>query len=162
MPEKKPIYYPDTSYIIGRFKKKARELKDKRHKKKRKTSIKVNGASKDLAFNFLISQITEMEIKKTLMNEEGLTFSQANKCFNEVLGEMPGYVKIVEKDLVVTSAVCNKVCEKRIDLGDILHILVAAKLKLYIVTKEKKKLKKWKEVYDNVLSDEEFQKKIKT
>lgn len=157
----KLIYYPDTSYIYGRFKKKAKELKNRANKRKKQKTIKVDDKSEGADFKFILSQVTEMEIKKSLMNEEGLTFAQANKCFNDVLKEMPNYGKTVET-IELTPDVCNTYCKSHIDLGDIFHILIAARLKLYIVTKEKKKLKEWKKVYPNVLSEEEFQKKIKT
>ena len=100
------LYYPDPSYIIGRFKIKARELKDKRKRHDRKTEIKVDNGTSFASFKFVISHISEMEIKKALMNEEGLTFEQANNVFNEVVLLTPNYVKVVEL-VEVTPDVCN-------------------------------------------------------
>ena len=100
------LYYPDPSYIIGRFKKRARELKDKRKRRDRKTEIKVDNGTVLARFKFVISHISEMEIKRTLMNEEGLTFEQANNVFNEVVLLTPNYVKVVEL-VEVTPDVCN-------------------------------------------------------
>ena len=154
------FYYPDPSYIIGRFKKRARELKDKKKRHDRKTSIKLDEYSASKRFKFVISHISEMEIKKALMNEEGLTFEQANIVFNEVASSIPNYVKIVEV-VEVTPDVCNIVCRSRLVLGDVLHILIAARLKIFVITKESN-LEKWKGVYSFVLSSNQFQEKIKT
>lgn len=154
------LYYPDPSYIIGRFKRKARELKDKRKIRKRKTEIKVDNGNAQISFKFVISHISEMEIKKTLMNEEGLTFEQANNVFNEVVSQTPNYFKVVEV-VEVTPDVCNNVCRNRLDLGDVLHLLIATRLKTPVITKESN-LEKWKNVYSLVLSAKQFQEKLKT
>lgn len=157
---KESFYYPDPSYIIGRFKRRARELKDKRKLYKRKTEIKVDDGTGLVKFKFLISHISEMEIKKTLMDEEGLTFEQANNVFNEVVSQTPNYVKVVEV-IEVTPDVCNSVCRNRIDLGDVLHLLIATRLKTFVITKESN-LEKWRNVYSLVLSAKQFQEKLKT
>ncbi|MBI2597785.1 MAG: hypothetical protein HYW50_01160 [Candidatus Diapherotrites archaeon] len=155
-----PIYYPDPSYIIGRFKKKAREFKDISKAHERKTQIKVSIETKKQSFKFVISQISEMEIKKALMNEEGLTFEQANKIFYEVIQETPNYVPVVE-NIVVSPKVCNTVCSKKLDLADVLHILIADRLKLLLITKEKK-IDRWKSIYPHTLSEKQFQEMVKT
>ena len=154
------LYYPDPSYIIGRFKKRARELKDKRKKRGRKTEIKVDDGAHHARFKFVISHISEMEIKKTLMNEEGLTFEQANNVFNEVVSQTSNYFKVVEV-VEVTPDVCNSVCMNRLDLGDVLHLLIATRLKTFVITKESN-LEKWKNIYSLVLSAKQFQEMIKT
>ena len=93
------------------------------------------------------------------MAEEGLTFSQANKIFQGRVRNCPIYNKVAcLKGVRITNNVINWALEHKLDLSDALHILIATRLSLYIITKEKKgRLERWARAYDSVLSPKKFQ-----
>jgi len=97
------------------------------------------------------------------MNEEGLTFKQANKIFQDRIEECPIYAKMrCFKELKISNDFINWALQNRLDLADSLHILIASNFSLYIITKEKKgKFEKWSKSYDGVLNTKQFQEIIK-
>jgi hypothetical protein len=162
---KKPVYYPDTSYIYGRFKKQARKFKNSK-RKNWKPKLKIFKDSKKGLYEknvqFILSELTEFEIKKTLMSEEGLSFENANKIYQNVLTNEPNYLQMIcFKNIKINSCFLNNTLEKKLDLKDSLHMLIASKLKLVIITKETKKINLWKKNYTKVMSPEEFQNHLK-
>lgn len=158
-------FYPDTSYIYGGFKSKALALKI-RIKPKKKFKVHIKEGSQvfiDKGIKFVISELTAYEIKHTLMNEDGLTFSQANKVFQDRLKECPIYIELqCCKEIQISNNFLNWTLEKRLDLQDALHILTASRLSLYAITKEKYgKFEKWVNAYkDGVLSHQQFQETV--
>ncbi|MBI2530437.1 MAG: hypothetical protein HYW05_04825 [Candidatus Diapherotrites archaeon] len=151
-------FYPDTNYIYGGFKKLAIELK-KKDRKRFKTEIKDFEQRQkliDKGIKFIISELTEFEIKNSLMNEEGLTFSQANHIFQRRIVECPIYTKIAIKSVNLDYTFINWALQHKFGLNDAFHILIATKLKLIVITKERN-IEKWQKAYHNVWSAEQFQ-----
>lgn len=158
-------FYPDTNYIYGGFKKDAQELKTKlKPKKKFKAHIREEmQILVEKGVRFVISELTEFEIKHALMADEGLLFRQANRIFQDRVKDCPIYNKMTcLKEVRITNNVINWALEHKLDLSDALHILIATRLSLFIITKEKKgRFERWAEAYDSVLSPKEFQELVR-
>lgn len=158
-------FYPDTSYIYGGFKSKAIDFKI-RAKPQKKYAASVKDETNILiqkGVKFVISELTEYEIKRALMNEEGLNFVQSNKIFQDRIKECPIYAKLqCFTEIKISNDFLNWALENRLSLADALHIMVASRLSLFVITKEKKgKFERWSKAYDSVLSSIRFQEMIK-
>jgi|GEM_PF-4743960 len=154
-------FYPDTSYIYGGFKKDALDFKLKRKpRKKFKGKIKDHAQEfMEKGIRFVVSELTEYEIKHSLMVEEGLTFFQANKIFQDRMSRIHIYTKIRGfKEIKISNDVLNWALEHKLELLDAFHILIATKLSLFIITKESgNRFERWSKAYDSVLSTRQFQ-----
>lgn len=161
---KERMFYPDTNYIYHGFEKKAEELR-----KKLKPAKKIKPRRRERidkltnkGVKFIISELTEFEIVRNLMKEQGLTYERANEIFEDRLKECPSYHKQAIKSIEITYDAITKALKNGLELIDLLHILTAARLDLWIITKEEKYLENWKKVYDGVFTPEQFQKYLET
>lgn len=133
--------------------------------KKYRTDIKAEYGSAELqekGVHFWISELTEFEIKNSLMAEEKLTFEQANSIFQGWLSNCPIYAQAtVFKDFRISYDFLNWANRHHFKLNDAMHIMSATKLGLYLITKERN-LEKWKRAYTFVMSPEDFQRYLRT
>ncbi len=151
--------YINSSFICGEVIKSIQEdyWKEKfRPNKRLKDLLKLNVI-------FVISPLTEFEIRKRLTKKFNKTFEEGNdilSSFKQNFGK--NLITVVVKDIRITHDLINWILKHDLSFNDGLHIITAQKLKIPLITSEKdKNLERWKKAYDGVYSMEEFWKNLK-
>lgn len=111
---------------------------------------------------FIISSLTEFEIKKRLIRKYNKTFEESNKILEEFKSKFPKLITVDIKDIKITFNLLNWILKQDLGFRDGIHIIVAQRLDIPLITSERdKNLNKWKKAYEGVYSIENFWKVIK-
>ncbi len=106
----------------------------------------------------LISDLNEYEIRRRLMQDFRKTFTEAKVLYTEFLNLLPAF-EIQIKDLHITPALINTMLQYKLGFRDGLHIFLAQKMKVPLITNERR-AEQWKKVYPKVYTLEEFWKEL--
>ena len=163
IPERK-LACIDACFILGDFRKLAREYKKSKRKRKKGYCIEIRPDKRlrDIlgsGTNLFITPITKYNILETLIFGGGLSFKDSKNVYLAIynkyqnLREINGIDgKILTNDFI--NRALSKLQNEKIDLHDVLNIDIARAAEMPIITSERK-VEVWKTLYNKVLNQEQ-------